>query len=81
VLVCVGEEGVDGGARWLRFWCPKLTLVHCYCLFSQWGKAVDTLLESDNIFISATQEMRYSFQKLTEIHCHYFYIVVMIIFI
>jgi hypothetical protein len=45
------------------------------------GKAVDTLLESNNIFISAMQEMRYLFQKLTQIHCHYFSIVVMIIFI
>ena len=45
------------------------------------GETVDTLLESDNIFISATHGMRYLFQKLTQIHCHYFCIVVMIIFI
>jgi hypothetical protein len=38
-------------------------------------------LESDNIFISATQEMKYLFQKLTQVHRHYCYIVVMIVFV
>jgi hypothetical protein len=85
-------EAVSTGLCWCRRgerWCEAVEILVpeatsrslLLFIFTVGGKAVDSLLESDNIFISATQEMRFSFQKLTQIHCHYFYIVVMIIFI